>query len=384
MRMSTSSMAFQLGASSSRSFSSSSIPRWTQDVFLSFIGEDVHQNFISHLYHALHQRGINTYIDNNLERGVEISPELFKAIEGSMISIVVFSKNYSDSKWCLDELLKILECKEMVKQIVLPLFYDVDPSDVRHQKWSFGEAFARVEYKFKADKLKLTKGKAALEKVANLSGFELGDRDELEFIQDIIKWVDSKMVDRTPLNVAKCPVRIESRVRDIYEQLNMGRNDIICIVGIFGTGGIENGIKRLTDMCLITITIHNTLWMHDLLQDMGREIIRKESRNKSGGRSRLWFYEDARHVLEENVGTNNVEGIKVVLLEGDDHDVICLTPKSFAKMKRLKFFISRGARFSGRSLNYLSNELRVLDWSNCHLESLPSNFHGEKLIDFQP
>ncbi|XP_042962728.1 TMV resistance protein N-like [Carya illinoinensis] len=183
-------MAFQLGASSSCSFSSSSIPRWTQDVFLSFIGEDVCQNFISHLYHALHQRGINTYIDNNLERGEEISPELFKAIEGSMIFIVVFSKNYSDSKWCLDELLKILECKEMVKQIVLPQFYDVDSSHVRHQKKSFGEAFARVEYKFKADKVKLTKWKVALEKVSNLSGFEFADRDESEFIQDIIKWVD--------------------------------------------------------------------------------------------------------------------------------------------------------------------------------------------------
>ncbi|KAG6628081.1 hypothetical protein CIPAW_15G175700 [Carya illinoinensis] len=174
--MSTSSMTFQLGASSSLSFSSSSIPRWSHDVFLSFRGEDVRQNLISHLYHALHQRGINICIDNNIERGDEILPKLFKAIEGSMIYIVVFSKNYSDSRWCLDELLKILECKEMVKQFVLPLFYDVDPSHVRHQKESFGEAFSRVEYKFKADKVKLTKWKVALEKVSNLSEFEFGDR----------------------------------------------------------------------------------------------------------------------------------------------------------------------------------------------------------------
>ncbi|XP_042962730.1 TMV resistance protein N-like [Carya illinoinensis] len=111
-------------------------------------------------------------------------------------------RDANDSRWCLDELLKILECKEMVKQFVLPLFYDVDPSHVRHQKESFGEAFSRVEYKFKADKVKLTKWKVALEKVSNLSEFEFGDRDESEFIQDIIKWVDSKMVDRTPLNVA--------------------------------------------------------------------------------------------------------------------------------------------------------------------------------------
>ncbi|KAF5469495.1 hypothetical protein F2P56_013561 [Juglans regia] len=621
--MSTSSMAFELEASSSLSFSSSSIRNWTHDVFLSFRGEDVRQNFISHLYHALHQRGINTYIDNNLERGEEISSELSKAIEGSMISIIVFSKNYAESRWCLDELLKILECKEMVKQIILPLFYDVDPSEVRHQKGSFGEAFAKLRYKLK-DEVKVTKWEAALEKVANLSGLELGDRNESEFIQGIIKWVDSIMVNRTFLKVAKHPVGIESRVRDIFQHLNMGRNDIICMIGIFGTGGIgkttiskevynrisyqfegscflkniretskvggliqlqktllyetlgisleshdteksidvirhrlcfkrvllilddvddlvqletlagardwfgsgsriiittrdqhllniskvdskyevkrldhnealelfswhafeedkpiedyvelpkqvmqyaeglplvltvlgsdlrgqninywrstldkykripskniqkvlcisydglddnekeifldiafffngqyldhvveildscgfspENGIKRLIDKCLITITTYNTLWMHDLLQDMGREIVRKESPKEPGARSRLWFHEDIRHVLEENTGTNNVEGIEVILPEGNDHDMIRLSPKSFAKMKRLRFFKSHGAYFSGRSLDYLSNELRVLDWSNCPLQSLPSNFCGEKLFDFK-
>ncbi|KAG6676511.1 hypothetical protein I3842_15G155100 [Carya illinoinensis] len=466
-------------------------------------------------------RGINIYIDNNIERGDEILPKLFKAIEGSMIYIVVFSKNYSDSRWCLDELLKILECKEMVKQIVLSLFYHVDPPHVRHQKESFGEAFARVEYKFKAVKVKLTKWKVALEKVSNLSGFEFGDRDESEFIQDIIKWVDSKMVDRTPLNVATYRVGIEACVRDIYQHLNMGRNDIICMVGIFGTGGIGNcflkniretskagGLIQLQKTLLyeilgISLECHDTdkginvirhrlcskrvLLILDDVDDLvqletlagardwfgpGSRIIittrdqhllnisialelfswhafeedkpiedyvelSKQGMQYSEGlplninhwRStsdkykripnkniqevlsisydglddnekeifldiaffskdntwiiRLWFYEDARHVLEENAGTNNVEGIKVVLPEGNDHDMICLSPKSFAKMKRLKFFISHGARFSGRSLNYISNELRVLDWSNCSLQSLPSNFRGEKLTDFQ-
>ncbi|XP_042962755.1 disease resistance protein RUN1-like [Carya illinoinensis] len=193
--MSTSSMAFQLGSSSSLSISSSSIRRSTHDVFLSFRGADVRQSFISHLYGALHKRGINTYIDNNLKRGEEILSELLKAIDGSMISIIVLFKNYSDSKWCLDELLKILECKKMVKQIVLPIFYDVDPLDVQHQKGCY-------------------------------------------FILDIITWVDSIMVNRTFLNIAKYLVRIESRLRDIYQHLSLEKNDITCMVGIFGTGGI--------------------------------------------------------------------------------------------------------------------------------------------------
>ncbi|GLT72965.1 hypothetical protein SLA2020_448560 [Shorea laevis] len=57
--------------------------------------------------------------------------------------------------------------------------------------------------------------------------------------------------------------------------------------------------------------------MHDLLQEMGREIVRQESPNEPGKRSRLWFHEDVRYVLEENMETNKVEGILVELPEQD-------------------------------------------------------------------
>ena len=87
--------------------SSSSGHRWDYDVFLSFRGEDTRKNFTSHLYKALCDKGINTFIDNDLQRGEEISMELLKVIESSMISIVVFSKNFASSTWCLNQLVKI-------------------------------------------------------------------------------------------------------------------------------------------------------------------------------------------------------------------------------------------------------------------------------------
>jgi hypothetical protein len=160
-------MAFQ-GASSS----SSSTDRWTYEVFLSFRGKDTRPNFTAHLHKALDQKGINTFIDDEkLRIGEEISPALVGAIEGSRISIVVFSETYASSKWCLDELLKIVECKETKGQIVVPVFYKVDPSDVRHQKNSFEEALAKHEERFKDD-IKLQRWKAALNQVANLSGWD--------------------------------------------------------------------------------------------------------------------------------------------------------------------------------------------------------------------
>jgi hypothetical protein len=164
----TSSMAFQ-GASSS----SSSTGRWTYDVFLSFRGEDTRHNFTSHLYRNLLQKGIDTFMDDEeLRSGEEISSSLLKAIEQSRISIVVFSQTYASSRWCLDELLKILECKEEKGQIVLPVFFKVDPSDVRHQKNSFETSLAKHEERFKND-IKVQRWKAALKQVANLSGWHL-------------------------------------------------------------------------------------------------------------------------------------------------------------------------------------------------------------------
>ena len=120
-----------ISISASSSNTSSAVSAKKYDVFLSFRGEDTRRNFTSHLYEALMQKKIETYIDNQLEKGDAISPALIKAIEDSLVYIVVFSENYASSKWCLGELSKIVECKKVQGQIVIPIFYDIDPSHVR-------------------------------------------------------------------------------------------------------------------------------------------------------------------------------------------------------------------------------------------------------------
>ena len=145
---------------------------WFYHVFLSFRGEDTRETFAGNLYSALDQRGINTFIDEEgLRVGEEISPSLLKAIEESRISIIIFSKNYASSRWCLDELVKILECKKEKGQVVCSVFYNVDPADVRHQKGSYGEAFVKHEERYKGNMGKVQKWRSALSEAANLSGW---------------------------------------------------------------------------------------------------------------------------------------------------------------------------------------------------------------------
>ncbi|KAL0005507.1 hypothetical protein SO802_013068 [Lithocarpus litseifolius] len=144
------------------SSSSSSTHPWSYDVFLSFRGEDTRNNFTGHLYQALCDKGFNTFIDYNLPKGEKISTELLKTIESSMISVIVFSENYAFSIWCLDELLKILECRKKKGQLVLPFFYKVDPSEVRNQKGNFGMALAKHEENFKDNLEKVQQWRKAL------------------------------------------------------------------------------------------------------------------------------------------------------------------------------------------------------------------------------
>nr|XP_023873789.1 TMV resistance protein N-like [Quercus suber] len=212
--------------------SSSSLPKWEYDVFLSFRGEDTRINFTDHLYAALDQRGIRTFRDDErLERGKPISTELLNAIEKSKFAIIVLSKNYASSSWCLDELVKIVE----TRLTVLPIFYGVDPSNVRKQIGSFAEAFAKHEELIKNEE-KLQSWRAALTQVANLSGWDTRNKKESTIIEQIAR----KLIDglHYSYSVREDLVGIQSRVEEMENlYLSMALNDVH-FIGIWGMGGI--------------------------------------------------------------------------------------------------------------------------------------------------
>ncbi|CAL2278837.1 unnamed protein product [Prunus armeniaca] len=595
----------------------------TYDVFLSFRGEDTRFNFTDHLHSNLTRKGIRTFIDDSLKRGEEISPALLRAIEESKISIIVFSENYASSKWCLDELVKILESKETREQIVWPVFYKVNPSDVRHQRGSFGQALADYECEFKDDMEKVQRWRRTLTEAANLSGWCFMNGHESKFIDNIVEEISLQVLNHAYLNVAKYPVGIKSRVREIDKLLGVGGNDVR-MVGIWGTGGIgkttiakavynstahmfegscflddvrersmsygglvklqsillseilglkevkvtnvdkginvikkmlngkklllvlddvnqldqlnklvgrsdwfgsgsrivlttrdkhlliahqvnliyevekldhyeslklfaswnsfsrngdlkddyaklankvvdyadglplalmvlgshlcgrsidqwkyaldgyrrvpnreiqeilkisynalEDAVKEvfldiacffkgvgkdyvieilegcdlnpkydlevLVEKALINITEEGRIWMHDLIEEMGKEVVRQESPTEPGKRSRLWFHENVYHVLTENTGTDKIKGIMVKLPAGVESDEVCLNAGSFSKMKNLRLFINRNGRLSGE-VDYLPNELRFLRWPEYPSQSLPANFNPKKLV----
>ena len=152
-------------------------------VFLSF-AEDTCKTFTDHLYTALVGAGFRTFRDDDdgIERGENVMSELGKAIMESRSSIIVFSNDYASSPSCLDELVMILECRRNFKHVILPVFYDVDPSQVRKQTESLEEVFAghEAQFEMEIDERKRKHGldkvelwRAALRKVADLGGLVL-------------------------------------------------------------------------------------------------------------------------------------------------------------------------------------------------------------------
>ncbi|XP_065616012.1 TMV resistance protein N isoform X4 [Quercus suber] len=158
---------------SSLSPSSSSTRQPKYHVFLSFRGEDTRTNFTDHLYVALKQKGIITFRDKEeLKKGERIS-ELFKAIEESQFAIIILSRNYASSTWCLDELAKIIKCKDEIGLEVLPVFYSVSPSIVRKQTETFEQAFIDHQERFEDNIEKVETWRDTLKKVADIKGWDL-------------------------------------------------------------------------------------------------------------------------------------------------------------------------------------------------------------------
>ncbi|KAK3424545.1 hypothetical protein EUGRSUZ_F01319 [Eucalyptus grandis] len=159
--------------------------KYKYDVFPSFRGEDKCKNFVDHLHDHLRRRGLVAFRDDHhqdLSRGKCIKPEILRAIE---------------HVWKKLEVAKAVECKDINEGLVIPIFYEVNPSDIRKLRGNFGTAFAKIEEAYSDDK------------------------------RDIKRWKDA----------VSDLVRMHSHVANVVESLCLDGSDVRSI-GIWGMGGI--------------------------------------------------------------------------------------------------------------------------------------------------
>ncbi|PRQ35283.1 putative toll-like receptor, P-loop containing nucleoside triphosphate hydrolase [Rosa chinensis] len=217
--------------------SHSSAPCWTYDVFLSFRGVDTRKGITVDIHDRLNRRGIKTFMDDqDLEVGDAISPTLLAAIKESRFAIVVLSQNYASSAWCLEELREI--CLLMEDNRILPLFYHVDPTDVRYQKRSFEEAFSKHETSWRHESEKVKQWKAALNKVAGFSGWNTNDyKTHKELVDVIVEFLCSKVVPDAIESTGDFDA-FEATRQAMDEVMKAFKDDEITAIGVYGMGGV--------------------------------------------------------------------------------------------------------------------------------------------------
>ncbi|KAM5581489.1 hypothetical protein ABKV19_010624 [Rosa sericea] len=173
--------------------------------------------------------------DRDLEVGTTISPKLLKAIQRSRISVIVMSGSYAFSGWCLNELLCIMESWRREDRMVLPIFYNVDPSDVRKQKGGFGEALEEHHRSGRIEQTTMLKWREALTQVANICGWDNKNYwTERELLDDLLKSIQSKGLP-TRLNISIYPLRYDMCDEYLKLFLQAGSQEVV-IVGICGPG----------------------------------------------------------------------------------------------------------------------------------------------------
>ncbi|PWA78263.1 toll/interleukin-1 receptor (TIR) domain-containing protein [Artemisia annua] len=271
------------------------------DVFLSFRGEDTRKNFVDHLYHALMGKGIFTYRDDeNIQKGKRIRDDLFKSIEDSKFYIIVFSKNYASSSWCMDELVKIMECQTMNEHTAYPVFYDVEPTEVRKQTGAVGDAFAKHK-----DEKAARKWREALKEASDLAGFELksiANGHEAKFIQKIVEEISLELRFINS-SIDGNLIGMETRVNEILSSLEPGVGDVR-MLGIWGMGGAGKTTLARAIFDQISIQFEGESFI---------ENVREVSKASSTGLKKLQKQLLSDVLKDQNIKVSSVSGGKSMM-----------------------------------------------------------------------
>ncbi|PKI60659.1 hypothetical protein CRG98_018950 [Punica granatum] len=182
---------------------------------------------------------------------------------------------------------------------------------------------------------------------------------------------------------------VEKKLMISYESLDEIEKKIFLDIACFFIGKDQRiarymwddhefiAIRTLISRSLVKIGGNCKLWMHDLLRDLGREIVRKENPDEPGKRSRLWNHEDATSTLQNREGTRKVRGLGLTF---DDESKSCFSPEDFNPLSNLRFLKLGQANIKGDFRNRLFPTLRWLDWAGCSSMADLLNLHMDDIV----
>ncbi|KAH9726195.1 Disease resistance-like protein DSC1 [Citrus sinensis] len=278
---------------------------------------------------------------------------LVNAIEASAISVIVFSEGYASSRWCLDELVKILDCKKEYAQIVIPVFYRVDPSD------RLDEVFRPRD-----NKNQLVGVESTVEEIESLLGVESKDVYALGI------WGIG--------GIGKTAI-----ARAIFDKISGDFEGSCFLENVREESQRPGGLA-----CLRQKLLSNLLKDKNVMPYIDLNF-RRLSRMKV-----LIVFDDVTcfSQLESLIGnldrlTPGTEKIEGICLDMSKVKELRLNPNTFTKMPKLRFLKFYSSLFNGENkckMSYLQDpgfaEVKYLHWHGYPLKSFPSNLSAEKLM----
>ncbi|XP_059076410.1 disease resistance protein RPP2B-like [Cryptomeria japonica] len=239
-------------------------------VFINHRGPDVKRTLASLIYHRLEGHGLRVFLDKHeLQAGDSLTPAIKSAICSASVQIAIFSKTYAQSAWCLNELLWMFDSRS---SIIIPIFYDIQPSDLRHvDQGAYAGAFQQHREKGRVTIQQLESWISALNKVSAISGVVIStEEDDLgERLEEIVEII-LKEVRREDLDVGKYPVGLRQAAEHFErEVLNPSEISGIKVVGIVGLGGSGKSTLKLG----FQDTLRGRSMLRDRLRGLKRVLI---------------------------------------------------------------------------------------------------------------